>query len=849
MNHAPTKPLQPLKDLFSERPPRDEPHAPPDVRTPTEQVQAAHRRRLVFYMMVEALFLTPFLFQTFAGGLGQQRGWGWTGMIVSEFSRTLGLWARRRMGLWEGLSGLFVAVVGVGIPSGGWDWLAIALVYLAKALTMTSRYACTFGSVDGPLAMALVACHGLAGVLVGGAFLSRAGGLGGDGFFNACELRHHCSAVLLGGLLSAVADAAFLFYRRGNLSARGLGPFRKPPANGRQAHSVLARGYDQSLFDLQHFVTPDPVPRKGGPHWFYNPPPISRHGRMLLPALPPAPHDLPFFIGPEVPEWVKTLARFFCTRGLLLAQELELVESAVRGLLTCVAVAVLVLPCEGVLRMGAAVFYGEDGGPAWLSAPMGSLWQALPTVSKTTLMVTLYVYISLSASTLLLYHLLRQPVDFSVFTTYKGSVLQSWLEKGWTVILQDPRPLTGEKGGSLLGTVNLASAQQEEMWRAELEDSEKVLYRTAVLANRAVFPPRLEAHNNVHQISVTDKLYRAQAYLDLAILAHTDATRRQWVYHDMPLWRGHCRPLLTVINALTFQLELQMEASGRVEGGVKSPLSTLHTRLGLAEPRDAQCIATLVIETEVRRRMEDLLQQRRKNGEPISAEQINQPESFLLPAQAPGVLGARTLTPLSLPTLDLQVVELAALALGALYENAVGFDESTKLFEDSRGCSRHSIPAALSALLSCQLAVHLYSTMVQSGGLDGEEYPAMAAAVGGAAARGRRGGGMDGGGGGGPGFPRFNLTRDRPSVVIPKFVGVSLALDQAIEQIVVQFYASDFQAFSFAPLYARCLKMYVECLAEREVGGGGLGSPMSSASPGRRSFGGSPSPVRHRRRS
>lgn len=144
-----------------------------------------------------------------------------------------------------------------------------------------------------------------------------------------------------------------------------------------------------------------------------------------------------------------------------------------------------------------------------------------------------------------------------------------------------------------------------------------------------------------------------------------------------------------------------------------------------------------------------------------------------------------------------------------------------RTLEDPRAVSRHSIPSVLVALLSCQLAVHLYSTMVQSqGGSLADEF--------------LRGGSGGKGGGGAAVPPRFTVMRDRPSVVIPKLCGVSRALDQAIETIIVNFYESDFHSFSFAPLYARCLKMYVECLREREVDadeGRGRGGTLDASSP------------------
>jgi len=71
--------------------------------------------------------------------------------------------------------------------------------------------------------------------------------------------------------------------------------------------------------------------------------------------------------------------------------------------------------------------------------------------------------------------------------------------------------------------------------------------------------------------------------------------------------------------------------------------------------------------------------------------------------------------------------------------------------------------------------------------------------------------------------PRFQVILDRPSVVLPQLVGVSLAVDEAIEGIVERYYDSDFGTFCFAPLYARCVKMYLECGRRKGGGEGGGG--------------------------
>lgn len=445
-------------------------------------------------------------------------------------------------------------------------------------------------------------------------------------------------------------------------------------------------------------------------------------------------------------------------------------------------------------------------------------------------------------------------------------MLQHWLEKGWTVALQDARGPSStvtrrrQRQGEELG--------EEELWREALEDSQRVLHRVAVLSGggggagagaasaSASFPPQVTAPGE-RRLSVADRLYRAHAFMDLAILAHTSAGRRRGVFADLRAWNDACRPCLAVVNALTLQLELQMEAGARVEGGAKSPLAGVHSRLGLAEPRDAQGVARLMVEAEVQRRLESQLLARYKPPQGAAPASMTTAGGNSGGATAGGaaaaaavaaaaaaavnaegyLLPARALRPLRLPLLDLQVVEMAALSLAALYRQAVAADGrgTGGGFEDSRGASLHSIPAVLAALLSCQLAVHLYSSVALQepggGGGDGVEGP-------------RRGKGGAGGG------VRFTVLRDRPSVVLPQFCDVSAALDRAVEQIVVCYYDSDFASFAFAPLYARLIKLYLENLREKEVGvgddegfgdegagyayGGGQRGLLSPSSPPRR---------------
>lgn len=65
--------------------------------------------------------------------------------------------------------------------------------------------------------------------------------------------------------------------------------------------------------------------------------------------------------------------------------------------------------------MLGALLWDESLVP--IKSTIGSGWQAAPSVIWTTSLVATYAYISLSISTLLLYHILRQPVEFSKFTT------------------------------------------------------------------------------------------------------------------------------------------------------------------------------------------------------------------------------------------------------------------------------------------------------------------------------------------------------------------------------------------------------------------------------------------------
>ncbi|GAB5031282.1 Hypothetical protein NocV09_00501500 [Nannochloropsis oceanica] len=778
-------------------------------------------------------------------------------MVVYKFLRcctVLLTFFLQKASVWGCFKSLFDLAFGWLIPHGISAWVSVLLVVIAQGLSMMSRYNCMFGGADCPsVRTALFAAHAVAGLLASAAFLIRAGGPGGEGIYNACEWRHHGTAVVLAGMVSSLLDA-WVYDQRGYQSAHGLGPFRRAPPRGRKTHLILARGYDQRLFDLHYFVPGVGSGESEEMRLLEEDMQCGRrspHSRMLLPHLPPQ-QKLPSFVSPHSNKWARwagnhVMRLWFYWENL---QGGELVSRVCVGV---VGVAMAVWPVEAALGWVGSVVFGEDHHYEILPPSVGSSWQALPTVAWTTVLVLWYVGFSLAGGTLLLCHLVRQPVDFSGFDAGVGSVgvLQHWLAKGWTVLLRDPGQQRMQQQSELGGLgrrrsdgAPAAAVRGEEMWQVELEDTQRVLYRVAVLANKSVYPPRLTTHSQLARqgVSVTEKLYRAHAFLDLAILAHTNAGRRREVcFREMPRWRDACRPLLMVVNALTLQLELQMEGGGRLEGGTASPMKGMCTRLGLEEPRDGKGLAALIIDSEVQRRMEEVWAKRRRQGRVVTVEEMQKArsEQFHLPARLVGGVGGgrggkgkekkQILSPLALPMLDLQVVELAASALAGLYRYAVEMVEEGEGgreggFEDSRGCSRHSIPSVIGALVSCQLAMHLYSYMVLCEG--GEE--------GGAGGTTRKGG-----------VARFQVILDRPSVVLPQLVGVSLAVDDAIEEIVEKYYDSDFATFSFAPLYARCVKMYVEC-GRRKVGEGGQEGGVAGEVGGM-GEGGSPSLLRKRR--
>lgn len=266
-------------------------------------LQAAHKRRLAAYCVVE-LLVTFSLFVCLAGGLRSARSWKALALFITEWIRAPLFAFTGRLSIWEAVKAPFSG------PTHSWDWIALGLAYAAKAVIMASRYRCTFGTRQGNSFAVLVAGHAVGGILLSVAILSKAGGPGGDGFFNACELRHHCTAVLLAGVLSALGDAILVFFQRGYESARGLGKFHHPSSLATE-YSVLSRGYDQGLFDIGHFLqapasssfSASVVDTRSPASW------MPRYARMLIPSLPPPPHDVPAFVAPHAPLWVRRLAR------------------------------------------------------------------------------------------------------------------------------------------------------------------------------------------------------------------------------------------------------------------------------------------------------------------------------------------------------------------------------------------------------------------------------------------------------------------------------------------------------------------------------------------------------------
>lgn len=97
-------------------------------------------------------------------------------------------------------------------------------------------------------------------------------------------------------------------------------------------------------------------------------------------------------------------------------------------------------------------------------------------------------------------------------------------------------------------------------------------------------------------------------------------------------------------------------------------------------------------------------------------------------------------------------------------------------FEDFRSSSRSSIPSAVVALLSLQLAVHLYSATAL-----GDPQRLTTATT--------------------------HRLHDRPSTVIAPLLRLGLCIDKSLEKIIYNFYETDFHAWGFAPIYAKCLQV------------------------------------------
>ncbi len=414
----------------SSRPPRDA----------RAQLRRTHLQRLgLVYLPLEAL-LTPLHLALCAAFL---RPWAAVGNVVffcNELLRALYLLLRWRIGLWEALR--TVAAAFVALPTTRAEGLALLLVYVARALAVWTRYRCSFGAAERKPSVVgvLLAGHAAAGLLMSLAFLIRAGGPGGAGLSSALMLPHHGSVALLAGLGSALADAYLVFYRRGLQSSRGEGPFARPPPPS--GHRLLARGFDQGLFEVKHFTGADAnsaMRRRqqqqqqrrrssggggGGGNGVEKPAPLAaapvpRYARMLFPPLPDPPHDLPFFIKPTAPEWARWVGRVVLKRAWLLFEASEAASCLYRALATGLAVALAVRPLELLLRLLGRLtgtlgdLELEDAGV------VGSVWQwaVLSKVASTALSLSLAVYSGLALSTLILYHILAQPVDFGNFST------------------------------------------------------------------------------------------------------------------------------------------------------------------------------------------------------------------------------------------------------------------------------------------------------------------------------------------------------------------------------------------------------------------------------------------------
>jgi len=105
--------------------------------------------------------------------------------------------------------------------------------------------------------------------------------------------------------------------------------------------------------------------------------------------------------------------------------------------------------------------------------------------------------------------------------------------------------------------------------------------------------------------------------------------------------------------------------------------------------------------------------------------------------------------------------------------------------DDAQSYCRHTVPSALNSLLALQIAIHLYSASASNDHVT----------------------------------PRFLRLRDRDSVVLPLYRRISVAIDQTVEGIIRVYYNSDFSMYAFPPLYAKCLKTFLNAMKPRQVGG------------------------------
>jgi hypothetical protein len=97
-----------------------------------------------------------------------------------------------------------------------------------------------------------------------------------------------------------------------------------------------------------------------------------------------------------------------------------------------------------------------------------------------------------------------------------------------------------------------------------------------------------------------------------------------------------------------------------------------------------------------------------------------------------------------------------------------------------RASSRPTVPSAVVALLNLQLSIHAYSAAA-TGNTSSVIHSTM-------------------------------RLHDRPGTVLAPFLRLSLAIDKTIEKIIYCFYETEFDSWSFAPIYSKCLQVYVRSM-------------------------------------